>query len=89
MLDALLADEVSAPVIHAMPVPLGRSAPAAEIARAVIFLLGPDASYVHGQMLFVDGGSEALGRCDRSNSARPNGAGESRAVRRPSLRTSR
>ncbi len=64
MLDALLADEASAPVIHAMPVPLGRSAPAAEIASAVIYLLGPDASYVHGQMLFVDGGSEAVVRPD-------------------------
>ena len=59
MLDGLLAREDHAPAIHALPVPLGRSAPATEIAGAVVFLLGPDASYVHGQILFVDGGSEA------------------------------
>ncbi len=64
MLDALLADEASAPAIHAMPVPLGRSAPASEIAKAVLYLLGPDASYVHGQVLYVDGGSEATVRPD-------------------------
>jgi NAD(P)-dependent dehydrogenase (short-subunit alcohol dehydrogenase family) len=64
MLDALLADAASAPAINGMPVPLGRSAPAAEIAKAVIYLLGPDASYVHGQTLFVDGGSEAVVRPD-------------------------
>ena len=46
--------------IRALPVPLGRSAPAEEIAGAVCFLLGPDASYVHGEVLFVDGGSHAV-----------------------------
>ena len=61
MLDALLAHEDHAPAINALPVPLeGRSAPADEIAGAVIFLLGPDASYVHGHVLFADGGAHAL-----------------------------
>jgi len=64
MLDALLADEASAPAINAMAVPLGRSAPADEIANAVLYLLGPDSSYVHGQVLYVDGGSEAVMRPD-------------------------
>jgi NAD(P)-dependent dehydrogenase (short-subunit alcohol dehydrogenase family) len=60
MLDRLLSDPEHAPAINGLPVPLGRSAPAAEIAGAVAFLLGPDARYVHGHVLFVDGGAHAV-----------------------------
>jgi NAD(P)-dependent dehydrogenase (short-subunit alcohol dehydrogenase family) len=60
MLQRLLDDAQHAPAIRALPVPLGRSAPADEIAGAVAFLLGPDARYVHGHVLFVDGGAHAL-----------------------------
>lgn len=65
MLDRLLASPEHAPAIEALPVPLGRSSSAHDIAGAVTFLLGPDARFVHGQVLFVDGGSEALLRPDR------------------------
>ena len=64
MLDRLLVDAAHSPAINALPVPLGRSAPAAEVAASVVFLLGPDSSYVHGQVLFVDGGAEAIMRPD-------------------------
>jgi NAD(P)-dependent dehydrogenase (short-subunit alcohol dehydrogenase family) len=64
MLDALLAHEDHAPAVNALPVPLGRSAPADEVAGAVAFLLGPDSSYVHGHLLFADGGSDAFVRPD-------------------------
>jgi len=62
MLDNLHAHEALGPAVKAMPIPLGRSAPAAELASSIAFLLGPDASYVHGAVLHVDGGADALVR---------------------------
>jgi NAD(P)-dependent dehydrogenase (short-subunit alcohol dehydrogenase family) len=37
-------------------VPLGRQGTYEEVARAVLFLAGPDASYITGAALVVDGG---------------------------------
>jgi glucose 1-dehydrogenase len=37
-------------------IPLGRAAEPAEIAAAFAFLASPDAGYITGQTLFVDGG---------------------------------
>jgi len=41
-------------------VPLGRAADPAEIAGVAAFLLGPDAAYVHGATLVVDGGAHVV-----------------------------
>lgn len=38
------------------PIPLGRQGTAWEVARAVVFLLSDDASYITGETLMVDGG---------------------------------
>ncbi|MGA0878086.1 MAG: SDR family oxidoreductase [Ilumatobacteraceae bacterium] len=43
-----------------IPIPVGRWGKAEEVAAAIAFLLSPDASYIVGQTLFVDGGTDAL-----------------------------
>ena len=52
--------EMIAAGVDDMPVGIRPSAGPSEIGGAVHFLLGPDASFVHGQVLFVDGGVEAM-----------------------------
>jgi 3alpha-hydroxysteroid 3-dehydrogenase len=59
-----LDDPVLKPLIEALPVPMGRRATAPEIAACIGFLLDPAHSYIHGSVLFVDGGSDALLRPD-------------------------
>ncbi|MFM8858147.1 MAG: SDR family oxidoreductase [Actinomycetota bacterium] len=43
-----------------VPIPLGRWGTAQEIASVITFLLSEDSSYIVGQVLFVDGGTDAL-----------------------------
>lgn len=64
MLEGIRADNVVGPLVAALPVPLGRTGTAEEVASAVAFLLDRSNSYVHGSVLFVDGGSDAELRPD-------------------------
>lgn len=48
--------------LDSVPIPLGRPAQPAEIADAISFLLSPQAAQVHGSILYVDGGSDAVVR---------------------------
>lgn len=59
-----LDDPVFGPAIRALEVPSGAIGTPEEVAAAITFLLGPDASYVHGSILFVDGGIDAVFRPD-------------------------
>ena len=59
-----LDDPVFGPLIESLRVPTGEIGSADEIASVIEFLLSPAASYVHGSILFVDGGIDALLRAD-------------------------
>ncbi|MDJ0786288.1 MAG: SDR family oxidoreductase [Myxococcota bacterium] len=48
-----------------LDIPLGRHAEPDEIAGVIEFLLGPAAAYVHGSIVYADGGNDAAIRPDR------------------------
>jgi len=64
LLQGGLDDPVHAESIKSFPVPLGNFAQPDDIAASVVFLLGPDAAFCCGTVLYVDGGSDALIRPD-------------------------
>lgn len=64
MLQATRDDPTIGRFVDAFPVPVGRAAEADELAAFVEFLLGPDARFFCGSVVFVDGGTDALLRAD-------------------------
>jgi NAD(P)-dependent dehydrogenase (short-subunit alcohol dehydrogenase family) len=61
---AALEDPVLGPRVRAFVPPIGGTAQPREIARVIRFLLSADASFVHGSVLFADGGCDALMRSE-------------------------
>lgn len=61
---AALADPKLGPATRAFVPPLGYTAAPHEIARSIAFLLSPQASFIHGSVLFADGGCDAAMRPD-------------------------
>jgi NAD(P)-dependent dehydrogenase (short-subunit alcohol dehydrogenase family) len=51
--------------IESLPIPLRRRGQPDEIAALVAFLSGPDASWIHGSIVYIDGGTDAQIRPDR------------------------
>lgn len=50
--------------IRSFPIPTGSFGSPDQIAAAIMFLLGPDAAFCCGSVLFVDGGTDAMFRPD-------------------------
>jgi 3alpha-hydroxysteroid 3-dehydrogenase len=65
MVSALEQDPEVGPMLGLLPIPLGRRGSAAEMAKVIAFMLSEDASYIHGMMMWVDGGTDAAIRPDR------------------------
>jgi len=58
------ADPKMAPMLDLLPLPVGRVGRPEEIAALVAFLLGPEAGFCCGSVVYADGGTDALLRTD-------------------------
>lgn len=64
LLDASRHDATVGAFVDALPIPSGAPGSPEDLAGVVSFLLGPDARFMVGSLLTVDGGSDALMRPD-------------------------
>jgi NAD(P)-dependent dehydrogenase (short-subunit alcohol dehydrogenase family) len=60
MVAGIRAHPETGPMLDMLPIPVGRPGRPEEIAALIAFLLGPDASFFCGSVVFCDGGSDAL-----------------------------
>lgn len=64
LLNESRSDETVGSLVDTLPIPMGGPAHPDQIAAFVQFLLGPDARFFCGSVVFVDGGTDALLRAD-------------------------
>ena len=60
MVAGIRAHAETGPMLDMLPIPVGRPGRPEEIAALIEFLLGPDAAFFCGSVVFCDGGSDAL-----------------------------
>jgi NAD(P)-dependent dehydrogenase (short-subunit alcohol dehydrogenase family) len=65
LLRASIEHPVYGEAVEALDIPLGRWARAEEMAVLTAFLLSPAAGYVHGSIVYADGGNDAAMQPDR------------------------
>jgi NAD(P)-dependent dehydrogenase (short-subunit alcohol dehydrogenase family) len=64
LLQATREDSEIGQFVDAFPIPVGRKGTPDELAAFIAFLLGPEARFFCGSVIFVDGGTDALMRAD-------------------------
>lgn len=62
LLEGVRADPTWGAALESVPIPLGRPARPQEIADVILFLLSEGAAQIHGSIVYVDGGSDAVMR---------------------------
>jgi NAD(P)-dependent dehydrogenase (short-subunit alcohol dehydrogenase family) len=65
LLQQTLDDPATRAMVENLDLPIGRLGEPDDVARLVSFLLSPDASWIHGSIVYVDGGNDAEIRPDR------------------------
>lgn len=65
LLEAERADPVTGKAIDGIDIPIGRWGEPEDVAGLVSFLLGDRASWIHGSLVYIDGGNDAEIRPDR------------------------
>ncbi len=65
LLEATLADPATRDAVSRIDIPIGRWGEPEDVSGLVAFLLGPEASWIHGSIYYIDGGNDAEIRPDR------------------------